>query len=41
MEIYKISLPKTNTELSRVAAEMASLPEGRGAAKDQVEVDSK
>ena len=41
MEIYKISLPKRNTELSRVAAGEPYLPEGRAAAKDQVDVDSK
>ena len=41
MEIYKISLPKTNTELFRVAAEKPILSEGRAAAKDQVDVDSK
>ena len=40
-EIYKISLPNINTELSRVAAEIPCLPNGRDAAKDQVDVDSK
>ena len=34
-------LPKTKTELSRVAAEIPDLPDGRAAALDQVEVDSK
>ena len=33
-------LPKTKTELSRVAAEKACLLAGRGAAKDQLNVDS-
>ena len=35
------SLPKTKTELSRVAAENPRLPDGRGAAKVQMVVDSK
>ena len=33
--------PKTNTELSRVAAEIPDLADGRAAAKDQLDVDSK
>ena len=36
----KIFLPKTKTELSRFAAEMTALAEGRGAAKDHFAVDS-
>ena len=34
-------LPKTNTELSRVAAEIPDVADGRAAAWDQVEADSK
>ena len=36
----KIFLPKTKTELSRVAAEKAYLADGSAAAEDQIEVDS-
>ena len=35
-----ICLPKTKTELSKVAAVISFLPDGRGATKDQVFVDS-
>ena len=38
--LWTLPLPKTKTELSRVAAEIESLPDGRGAAKVQVDVDS-
>ena len=38
---YKLLfLPKTKTELSRFAAEMADLAEGREAAEDHFAVDS-